>query len=253
MTDTPRRMWLSPLNQRRWRNFRRNRRALWSLAIFGVIFTLSLFAEFIANDKPILVSYRGEWRMPIFQFYSERDFGGDFPSQAGYKDVEVQCLIVTGGLVSCFDDPQGMIAAANAGTIEDPDFARGWMVWPLIPFHYTTIADIRGVAPSPPDSVNWLGTDDTKRDVAARVIYGFRLSSLYAIVVTGFSSAMGSVAGAVQGFFGGWVDLVFQRLIEIWTSTPSLYVIIIVFAALASLSLNRRSSSSCHSRLKAST
>ena len=232
MTDTPRRMWLSPLNQRRWRNFRRNRRALWSLAIFGVIFTLSLFAEFIANDKPILVSYRGEWRMPIFQFYSERDFGGDFPSQAGYKDVEVQCLIVTGGLVSCFDDPQGMIAAANAGTIEDPDFARGWMVWPLIPFHYTTIVDIRGVAPSPPDSVNWLGTDDTKRDVAARVIYGFRLSILYAIVVTVFSSVMGIVAGAVQGFFGGWVDLVFQRLIEIWTSTPSLYVIIIVFAAL---------------------
>ena len=125
MTDTPRRMWLSPLNQRRWRNFRRNRRALWSLAIFGVIFTLSLFAEFIANDKPILVSYRGEWRMPIFQFYSERDFGGDFPSQAGYKDVEVQCLIVTGGLVSCFDDPQGMIPAANAGTIDDPDFAKG--------------------------------------------------------------------------------------------------------------------------------
>ena len=232
MTDTPRRMWLSPLNQRRWRNFRRNRRALWSLAIFGVIFTLSLFAEFIANDKPILVSYRGEWRMPIFQFYSERDFGGDFPSQAGYKDVEVQCLIVTGGLVSCFDDPQGMIAAANAGTIDDPDFAKGWMVWPLIPFHYTTIVDIRGVAPSPPDSVNWLGTDDTKRDVAARVIYGFRLSILYAIVVTVFSSVMGIVAGAVQGFFGGWVDLVFQRLIEIWTSTPSLYVIIIVFAAL---------------------
>jgi len=234
MTDTPapRKSWLSPLNQRRWRNFRRNRRALWSLAIFGVIFILSLFAEFIANDKPILVSYRGEWRMPIFQFYSERDFGGDFPSQAEYKDEEVQCLIVTGGLVSCFDDPQGMIAAANDGSIDDPDFVKGWMVWPLIPFHYTTIVDIRGVAPSPPDSVNWLGTDDTKRDVAARVIYGFRLSILFAIIVTASCSVAGIAAGAVQGYFGGWVDLVFQRLIEIWNSTPSLYVIIIVFAAL---------------------
>ena len=234
MTDTPapRKSWLSPLNQRRWRNFSRNRRALWSLAIFGVIFILSLFAEFIANDKPILVSYRGEWRMPIFQFYSERDFGGDFPSRAEYKDEEVQCLIVTGGLVSCFDDPQGMIAAANDGTIDDPDFVKGWMVWPLIPFHYTTIVDIRGVAPSPPDSVNWLGTDDTKRDVAARVIYGFRLSILFAIIVTASCSVAGIAAGAVQGYFGGWVDLVFQRLIEIWNSTPSLYVIIIVFAAL---------------------
>ncbi len=228
----PRKSWLSPLNQRRWRNFSRNRRALWSLVIFGVVFVLSLFAEFIANDKPILVNYRGEWRMPIFQFYSERDFGGDFPSQAEYKDIEVQCLIVTGGLVSCFDDPQGMIAAADAGSIDDPDFVKGWMIWPLIPFHYTTIVDIRGVAPSPPDATNWLGTDDTKRDVAARVIYGFRLSILFAIVVTAFSSVMGIIAGAVQGYFGGWVDLVFQRLIEIWNSTPSLYVIIIVFAAL---------------------
>ena len=108
-------MRLSPLNQRRWRNFKRNRRAVWSLIIFGVLFGLSLFAELIANDKPILVSYQGEWRMPIVSFYSERDFGGDFPTQARYQDVEVQCLIKTGGMEDCFDDPDGLIAAVDAG------------------------------------------------------------------------------------------------------------------------------------------
>ena len=166
------RPWLSPLNRRRWRNFRRNRRALWSLWIFGVLFGLSLFAEFLANDRPILLSYRGELRMPVFSFYSERDFGGDFPTEAKYSDVEVQCLIVTGGLPGCFDDPEGLVAAAEGGTVEDPEFHRGWMLWPPIPYAYDTIVDRPGVAPSPPDGYNWLGTDDTKRDVAARVIYG---------------------------------------------------------------------------------
>ncbi|KQI67855.1 peptide ABC transporter permease [Loktanella sp. 3ANDIMAR09] len=223
---------LSPLNQRRWRNFKRNRRALWSLVIFGILFGLSLFAEVLANDKPLLVSYRGEVRAPIISFYSEQDFGGDFPTEAGYTDVEVQCLIKTGGLLSCFDDPQGMIDAAEADSIDDPDFVKGWMLWPLIPYSYDTIVDIPGVAPSAPDGNNWLGTDDTKRDVAARVIYGFRLSILFALIVTTAASLIGIVAGAVQGYFGGWTDLIFQRIIEIWTGTPSLYVIIIVFAIL---------------------
>lgn len=225
--------WLSPLNQRRWRNFKRNRRAVWSLWIFTVLFVLSLFAELIANDKPIVVNYRGEIRMPVFSFYSERDFGGDFPTEAGYSDPEVQCLIVTGGVLECFDDPDTLIAAVDAGeTLDLEGFSPGWMVWPVIPFSYDTIVDVPGVAPAAPSETNILGTDDTKRDVAARIIYGFRLSILFAVIVTIGSSLVGIFAGAVQGYFGGWTDLIFQRFIEIWTGMPSLYVIIIVFAIL---------------------
>lgn len=223
---------LSPLNKRRWRNFTRNRRAYWSLWIFLFLFVMSLFAEFLANDKPILVSYRGEYRMPIFSFYSERDYGGDFPTQAEYKDIEVKCLIETGGLETCFDDPEGLIEAARADTIDEEAFVKGWLIWPPVPYSYDTIVDIPGVAPSPPDENNWLGTDDTKRDVVARVIHGFRLSILFTIIVTTCASIIGIIAGAVQGYLGGWVDLVFQRLLEIWGSTPSLYVIIILFAIL---------------------
>lgn len=226
-------MRLSPLNQRRWRNFKRNRRAFWSLWIFTILFVASLFAEFIANDKPILVSYRGEIRSPIFSFYSERDFGGDFPTEAIYGDIEVECLIVTGGLVECFDEPDTLIAAVDAGEpIAYEGFEAGWTLWPIIPYYYNTIVDVRGVAPSPPDANNWLGTDDTKRDVLARVIYGFRLSVFYALIVTSLASVIGIAAGAVQGYFAGWTDLLFQRFIEIWTGTPSLYVIIILFAIL---------------------
>lgn len=224
-------MKLSPLNQRRWRNFKRNRRATWSLIIFGILFGLSLFAEFIANDKPILVSYRDELRMPIFSFYSEQDFGGDFPTEAGYKDVEVECLIVTGGLVDCFDTPEELIASVEAGeTVDIEGFEPGWVLWPVIPYSFNTIVDVGGVAPAPPSDTNWLGTDDTKRDVVARVIYGFRLSVMFALIVTFASSIVGIVAGAIQGYFGGWTDLIFQRVIEIWTGIPSLYVIIIMFA-----------------------
>lgn len=225
-------MRLSPLNQRRWRNFKRNRRAVWSLIIFGILFGLSLVAELIANDKPILVSYQGELRMPIAQFYSERDFGGDFPTQARYQDVEVQCLIRTGGMEDCFDDPEAMIAAVLAGEDLGEGFQRGWIIWPPIPYSYNTIVDVPGVAPAAPSATNWLGTDDTKRDVTARVIYGFRLSIVFALMVTVSASVIGITAGAVQGYFGGWTDLAFQRFIEIWTGTPSLYVIIIVFAIL---------------------
>ncbi len=222
---------LSPLNQRRWQNFQRNRRAWWSMWIFAVLFGLSLLAEFIANDKPILISYRGEYRMPIFKFYSERDFGGDFATEAAYTDVEVKCLIATGGIVDpCFDDPEATIASAQAGTFADPEFIPGWAVWPVIPYRYDTIVDLPGVAPSAPTADNWLGTDDTKRDVTARVIYGFRLSVYYALLVVGFSSVLGIIAGAVQGYFGGMTDLLFQRFIEVWSSVPSLYVIIIMTA-----------------------
>ncbi len=225
-------MALSPLNQRRWRSFRRNGRAFWSLIIFSVLFGLSLFAEFIANDKPIFVKYRGEFYTPVFNFYAETDFGGDFQTEAIYRDPEVQCLIDSGGLEQCFDDPEGIIEEIRAGTFQAEGFERGWAVWPLIPYSFNTSVDRPGAAPLPPNGQNLLGTDDTKRDVLARVIYGFRLSILFTLIVTGAASLIGIFTGAIQGFFGGWLDLIFQRIIEIWSATPSLYVIIIMFAIL---------------------
>lgn len=223
---------MSPLNQRRWSNFRKNRRAYWSLWIFGVLFGLSLFAEFLAYDKPILVRYQGAFYTPIWNFYPETAFGGDFQTEATYREPEVQCLIATGGMDLCFDDPEGYIADARDGVIEGADIVRGWAIWPLIPYSFDTAVDRPGAAPLPPNGDNLLGTDGTKRDVLARVIHGFRLSVLFTLIVTGAASAIGIVAGAIQGFFGGWIDLIFQRIIEVWASTPSLYVIIIMFAIL---------------------
>ena len=238
MSETARKPRLSPLNQRRLRNFRANKRAFWSLIIFSVLFIGSLFAEFYANDKPVLVRHNGAYFMPIFNFYPETAFGGDLPTEAQYKYEDVQCLIVTGGLESCWDDPEGVLLDAEDGMVDGVEIDKGWIVWPLIPYSYTTIVDIPGAAPSAPDANNWLGTDDTKRDVLARVIYGFRLSILYTLIVTVIASVIGVVAGAVQGYFGGWIDLVFQRVLEIWAATPTLYVIIILFAILGrSLSL----------------
>ena len=225
-------MALSPLNQRRWRNFRRNRRAFWSLIVFSILFGLSLFAEFIANDKPILVQYRGEYFTPIFRFYPETAFGGDFQTEADYRDPVVQCLIETGGLDSCFDTPEDLIADARDGMIDGAGIERGWALWPPLRYSYNTTVDRPGAAPLPPNDQNWLGTDDTKRDVLARVIYGFRLSILFTLIVTTLASIIGIIAGALQGFFGGWLDLIFQRVIEIWVAMPQLYVIIILFAIL---------------------
>ena len=225
-------MALSPLNQRRWHNFTRNRRAYWSLWIFAILFGISLFAEFVANDKPILVNYRGDYFMPIFQFYPETAFGGDFQTEAVYRDPEVKCLIATGGLVDCFDDPDQLIEDAQDGEIDGQAIEKGWAIWPPIPYSFNTAVDRPGAAPLPPNRQNLLGTDGTKRDVLARVIHGFRLSILFTLIVTGAASLIGIIAGAVQGFFGGWTDLIFQRVIEIWSSTPSLYVIIIMFAIL---------------------
>ena len=225
-------MALSPLNQRRWRNFRRNRRAFWSLILFSVVFGLSLFAEFLANDKPILVQYRGELYTPIFQFYPETAFGGDFRTEAVYRDPEVRCLIASGGLDICFDDPEGVIEDAADGVVEGEAIEKGWAIWPPIPYSYDTPVDRPGAAPLPPNAQNLLGTDNTKRDVLARVIYGFRLSVMFTLIVTTLASLIGIAAGAVQGYFGGWLDLTFQRFIEIWAATPQLYVIIILFSIL---------------------
>ncbi|MEM7295306.1 MAG: ABC transporter permease [Pseudomonadota bacterium] len=226
--------WLSPINARRWKNFRQNGRAFWSLVIFTTLFLLSLFAEVIANDKPILVSYRGELFTPITTFYPETAFGGDFRTEAIYRDPEVKCLIYTGGYEACFDTPDELIERVGSDedlSFEFGDFHRGWDIWPLIPYSYDTPNTV-GAAPSPPDANHWLGTDDTTRDVLARVIYGFRLSILFTLIVTVVASAIGIVAGAIQGYFGGWVDLLFQRFLEILGATPVIYIIIILFAIL---------------------
>jgi microcin C transport system permease protein len=207
---------LSPLNERRLRNFRANRRAFWSLWIFLALFVLSLFAELIANDKPIVLRFKGELLFPLVETYPETHFGGDFLTPADYKDPFVQELIRT-----------------NGDERLDPGEAPGWMVWPLIPFKYSTVDYDVATAPSAPDATHILGTDDQARDVLARVIYGFRLSVLFGFGVTLVSAFIGITAGAAQGFFGGWVDLFFQRVEEVWSSMNALYVILIIAAVLA--------------------
>ncbi len=226
-----RRMWLSPLNQRRWRNFRNNRRAYWSLIIFLALYVISLFAELIANERPLLVSYRGAYYAPFLRFYPESAFGGDMPTEAKYRDLEVQCLIRTGGAELCLDDPEAALAeAAETGMVEGQPIVEGWILWAPLRFSWRTSNDVGRAVPSPPDRTHLLGTDAAARDVLARIIYGFRLSVTFAFVVVALSALVGIAAGAVQGYFGGLIDLFFQRLIEIWTSVPSLYVIIIVGA-----------------------
>jgi microcin C transport system permease protein len=224
-------MALSALNQRRWRNFRANRRAYWSLWLLLLLYGLSLLAELLANDRPILVKYDGGYYMPVFKFYPETAFGGDLRTEADYTTPEVKCLIVAAGSLDCWDDPDAIRAEVETkGTAAGVEVNRGWMLWPPIPYRYSTIVDTGGVAPGPPSAMNWLGTDDTSRDVLARVIYGFRLSVTFALIVTALTTVIGIAAGAVQGYFGGLTDLLFQRFIELWSSVPTLYVIIILTA-----------------------
>src|SRR6266446_10473145 len=192
---------ITPLTRRRLDAFRRNRRGFWSLWIFLALFFITLFAEFITNNRPIVVRYEGAWYFPVFSDYPETTFGGEFPTTADYRDPAVEKLISD----------------------------KGWMVWPLIPFSYNTINyNLPSPAPSPPSSVNWLGTDDQGRDVLARLIYGFRISVLFGLTLTGLSSVIGVAAGAVQGYFGGKTDLLFQRFIEVWSGMPQLYLLIIL-------------------------
>lgn len=192
---------LTPLGIRRIENFRANRRGYWSLIVFLLLFGISLFAEFVANDRPLLVRYDGGWYFPVFVEYPETTFGGDFPTEADYRDPYIRELIE----------------------------AKGWMLWPPIPYSYDTIIyDLPGPAPSPPTWQNWLGTDDQARDVVARVIYGFRISVLFGLALTVASSVIGIFAGAIQGYFGGWTDLLCQRFIEIWSGLPVLYLLIIL-------------------------
>ncbi len=192
---------LSRLNQRRLANFHRNRRGYWSFWAFWAIFALSLPAEFIANDRPLIVHFDGSYYFPVIATHPETTFGGDFETEAEYRDPFV------------------------AELIEE----KGWILWPPIPYSYDTVNyDLTHPAPSPPDSDNLLGTDDQARDVVARVLYGYRISVLFGLLLTLFSASIGIAAGAVQGYFGGWVDLLFQRFIEIWQGLPLLYLLIIL-------------------------
>ncbi|MEO0623622.1 MAG: ABC transporter permease [Pseudomonadota bacterium] len=221
---------LSPLNQRRVASFRANRRALWSLRIFSVLFLISLFAEVVANDRPLLMNYNGELLSPLLTDYPETKFGGEFETPATYSDPVVQCLIRTGGnLDPCFDEADGIIERAPVAD----GASEGWAIWPPIRFAHGTVDYDVATAPSAPDGAHLLGTDDQARDVLARVIYGFRLSVLFGFGVTLCSAIIGILAGAAQGFFGGWVDLVFQRIEEIWQSMNMLYVILIIVSVLA--------------------
>ncbi len=193
---------LSPLDRRRLRQFRANRRAFLSAWIFLALFLLTLPAEFIANDKPLLVRYDGGYYVPVFTAYPETEFGGDFETEAEYREPDVQALIRGKG---------------------------GWILWPLIPYDYRTVNyDLATPAPSPPSTDNWLGTDDQARDVLARTIYGFRISVLFGITLTALGSLIGVLVGAVQGYFGGWIDLTAQRFIEIWQGLPTLFLLIIL-------------------------
>lgn len=194
----------SPITRRRWAQFKANKRGFWSLWIFLTLFVVAISANLIANSKPLLVSFKGELYAPVFKAYPEKNFGGDFETETDYRDPYVQDLI-------------------------NKD---GWMVWPPVRYSYDNINyNLPTPAPSAPTTDNLLGTDDQGRDVVARVLYGFRISVLFGLALTIFSSLIGVTAGAIQGFYGGKVDLVAQRVIEIWSSLPSLYILII-FSAL---------------------
>ncbi|WP_085668227.1 MULTISPECIES: ABC transporter permease [unclassified Pseudomonas] len=193
---------LSPIGQRRWARFKAHRRGWWSLWLFLALFGLSLGGELVANDKPLLVTYQGEWLFPAFKRYTEQDFGGELPFQPDYRSAQVRELI----------EGQG-----------------GRMWFAPIPFGFDTANyDLTEPAPSPPTTENWLGTDDQARDVLARVIFGTRVSLLFALALTAVSALIGIAAGALQGYYGGWVDLLGQRLLEVWSGLPVLYLLIIL-------------------------
>ena len=191
---------LSPLTQRRIKNFVSNKRGYYSFWIFLCLLVVTLPAEFIANDRPLLIKYNNQYYFPVFVDYPESVFGG-FLARTDYRDP----------------------------FISEEVNKNGWIIWPPIKYSYSTInRNPPSPAPSPPTWENLLGTDDQARDVLARVIYGFRISVLFGIILTFFSSVVGIIAGATQGYFGGWTDLIFQRIIEIWGGLPMLYILIIL-------------------------
>jgi len=191
----------NPVNINRWAQFKNNKRGYWSLWIFLVLFSLSLVAELWINDKPIMVSYQQKWYFPIVEDVPETQLGGDFDITTDYSDPY-------------------MI---------DQIEKDGWILWPLVPFYYDSINfELTEPAPSPPSNINYLGTDDQGRDLLARLVYGFRISTLFALTLTFFSSVIGIALGAIQGYYGGRVDLFGQRLLEIWEGLPMLFMLIIL-------------------------
>jgi microcin C transport system permease protein len=238
---------LSPLNRRRWENFKANRRGYWSLWIFGVLFFISLFAEFIANDRPIIMSYKGEILMPVFVDYPEEKFGG-FLAVTDYRDPVILNEIESNGWAiwppiaysydtinkdyptraradgSCVDVKDGIEVPSGIGFPAPPQWASSTKLCDADP---EQLARFHAIG-----NMNWLGLDDQGRDVLARIIYGFRVSVVFGLLLTILSSIIGVAAGAVQGYFGGRVDLVFQRFLEIWSSIPELYVLLIISSVL---------------------
>ncbi len=192
---------LSELTLNRWKRFKANKRGFISFWIFLGIFILSLFGEILANDAPLLIRWDGRWFFPLFVEYAETEFDGEFETAADYRDPYVEELIKE----------------------------KGWMLWPPIRYSYDTIKyDLPSPAPSPPSKENWLGTDDKGRDVLARLIFGFRISVLFGLSLTFFSSIIGVLAGAVQGYYGGRIDILGQRFIEVWSGMPTLFLLIIL-------------------------
>lgn len=187
---------------RAWRRFRANRRGYYSLWVFATLLLLSLFAELLSNNKPLIVHYDGNWYFPVVSHYAETTFGGDFDSEADYLDPFVRERITAGD---------------------------NWALYPPNPYSYDTI-NYYADAPNPaaPSAQNYLGTDDRGRDVLARLIYGFRISVLFAFLLTGVITLLGLLAGAIQGYFGGRIDLIGQRITEVWGSLPRLYLLIIL-------------------------
>ncbi|MGC1777420.1 MAG: ABC transporter permease [Xanthobacteraceae bacterium] len=229
MSGLPRRGFeFSPLNARRWRNFKANRRGYWSLWIFLVLFVLSLFAEFIANDKPLFIHFDGKTYFPVFFTYPDTDFGDDLGTAADYRDPHLQKFLDEHDAIEIWAPIRFSYNTIN----DNPPSA-----FPSKPTWMLTTADCEfaaknGYAKCGALEYNWMGTDDQGRDVLARMIYGFRISVLFGLVLTIVSSVIGVAAGAVQGYFGGWTDLLFQRFIEIWTSVPELYLLLIISSVL---------------------
>lgn len=220
---------LSPINRRRLDNFKKNKRGYWSFWIFSVLFIVTLFAEAIANDRPLFVRYDGSWYWPAFIDYSETTFGGDFETTADYRDPYLQKLIA---------EKDGKIVwtpirfSYSTHNLDLPTPAPSPPTWMLTEEQCKSVVERKGLTGCADLEYNWLGTDDQGRDVLARLIYGFRISILFGLTLTIVSSIIGVAAGGIQGYFGGWVDLTFQRLIEIWTAIPSLYLLLIISSVL---------------------
>jgi microcin C transport system permease protein len=220
---------LSPITRRRWQNFKANKRGYWSLWIFLILFGISLFAELIANDKPFMIHVDGKFFFPAAFTYAETDFGGEFETAADFRDPYLQKLIKEKGGSMWWPPIRYSYATHN---LDLPTPAPSKPTWLLTEAECKPVVERKGLSGCRDLEYNWLGTDDQGRDLVARLIYGFRISVLFGLILTIISSVIGVAAGAVQGYFGGWTDLIFQRVIEIWTSVPSLYLLLIISSVL---------------------